>query len=276
MPFIGRMSQPTESGRTSVRWLPSVAAYLWSGWGAVASLCLFLALWDLGNRHYGALIVPAPTETFAALWGLWQDQLLLDALHTTARRALTGFGLAVLLGSALGIAAGLSVTAATVARPLVTVLMGIPPISWVVLALIWFGTQDAGPVFTVLIATLPVIFTAGLQGSRTRDGRLGEMAQAFSLSRRQRLSDVYLPHIVSYLLPAWIVALGTAWKVVVMAELLITVDGVGAELAVARTQLDTARALAWVVSVVALLLAVEYLALEPFRRRIERWRDSGG
>jgi NitT/TauT family transport system permease protein len=35
-----------------------------------------------------------------------------------------------------------------------------------------------------------------------------------------KLFDLYLPHVVSYLFPAWITALGTSWKVVVMAELL--------------------------------------------------------
>lgn len=254
-------------------WLAPLV-YLWSGWGAIASLFLLLAVWDFGNRVYGDLALPAPTDTLAALVDLARQGTLADTLLITARRALAGFGLAVIIGSGLGILAGLSLTAAVVARPLVTVMLGIPPISWVVLALIWFGATDAAPIFTVLIATLPVVFAAGLQGSRSRDGQLGEMATAFGLSRWQRFADVYLPQIISYLFPAWIVALGSAWKVVVMAELLITPDGVGAELAVARSHLDTALALAWVLAIVGLLLAAEYLLLEPVKRRVERWRED--
>jgi len=250
--------------------------WLWRGWGAAASLLLLCAAWDLGNRAYGDLALPAPTATLDALIELWASGELGEALVATTRRALGGFALAVLLGSVLGILAGRSMTAAVAVRPLVTVMMGVPPISWVVLALIWFGTTDLSPIFTVLIATLPVVFAAGMQGARVRDGHLGEMARAFGLPASQRLIDVELPQIVSYLFPAWIVALGSAWKVVVMAELLITPDGVGAGLAVARARLDTASALAWVVSVVALLLAAEYLVLEPLKRRVERWRDNGG
>jgi NitT/TauT family transport system permease protein len=85
--------------------------------------------------------------------------------------------------------------------------------------------------------------------------------------------DVYLPHVVSYLFPAWIAALGMSWKVVVMAELLSTQDGVGAALAVSRSQLDTAATMAWISAVVGLLLAVEYLLLEPIKREVERWRE---
>ena len=53
-----------------------------------------------------------------------------------------------------------------------------------------------------------------------------------------RILDLYVPHVLSYLFPVWIVALGSAWKVVVMAELLSVSDGVGAALAVSRAQLD--------------------------------------
>jgi len=64
--------------------------------------------------------------------------------------------------------------------------------------------------------------------------------------------------------------------VVVMAELLTTEDGVGAALAVSRAQLDTASSLGWIVAVLGLLLALEYLLLEPIKRRVERWRTEPG
>ncbi|QKK01475.1 MAG: ABC transporter permease subunit [Pseudomonadota bacterium] len=256
--------------------LAAIFHYLWSGWGAIASLLALFALWDAGNRVYGDLILPSPLASIRALGVLWQDAVLGEALLTTARRALSGFGLAIVIGSAAGIVAGLSVTAAVLTRPLVTVLMGTPPIAWVVLALIWFGATDASPIFVVLIATGPLVFIGALQGARTLDGGLAEMARAYRLPAARRFVTVSLPHILSYLFPAWISALGIAWKVVVMAELLTTPDGVGAGLAVARTQLDMASAMAWVISVVALLLMTEYLLLEPVKRRLETWREGSG
>ncbi len=61
-----------------------------------------------------------------------------------------------------------------------------------------------------------------------------------------------------------------------MAELLSSADGVGAALAVSRSQLDTAATLAWIAAVVLALLAVEYLFLEPIKRELERWRSQEG
>lgn len=253
-------------------WLAGLPAYLWSGWGAVASLCLFLAAWQAGSEFYGPLVLPDPATTFATLAGLVESGAAWPELAVTARRALIGLALAVVAGSVLGLAAGMSMTAAMMSRPLVTVLMGTPPIAWLVLAMLWFGTGDGTPVFTVFVATFPVIFVGALQGTRTLDHHLKDMARVFRLPARMTLFDLYLPHVVSYLFPAWITALGTAWKVVVMAELLSSSDGVGAALAVSRSHLDTAATLAWISAVVGLLLAVEYLLLEPLKREVERWR----
>ena len=64
-----------------------------------------------------------------------------------------------------------------------------------------------------------------------------------------------------------------AWKIVVMAELLATSDGIGASLAVARSQLDTPMALSIVVIMIASLMFIEYIILEPIKREVELWRD---
>ncbi len=253
-------------------WLAGLPAYLWSGWGAIASLLLLLAAWEGVAALYGPLVLPDPGTTFATLAGLVGSGAAWPELAVTARRAITGLALAVAAGSLLGLAAGVSMTASMMSRPIVTVLLGTPPIAWLVLAMLWFGTSDGTPVFTVFIACFPVVFVGALQGARTLDHHLKDMARVFRLPARMKLFDLYLPHVVSYLFPAWITALGTSWKVVVMAELLSSSDGVGAALAVSRSHLDTAATLAWISAVVGLLLAVEYLLLEPIKREVERWR----
>ena len=257
-----------------MRWLRATFGYLWSGWGALASIFLFLALWDVGNRVYGDFILPSPLAAFTRLRDLFRDGTAGPELLVTSWRALTGFGIALLAGSGAGILAGLSTTTAMAVRPLVTILIGVPPIAWIVLALLWFGATDSTPVFTVAVTTLPVTFAAGVQGARTLDGGLWEMARTFGAPWWIVFVDVHLPHILSYLFPAWITALGMSWKVVVMAELLSSNTGVGAGLATARVNLDTSATLAWIAAIVGALLIAEYGVLEPVKRRLEQWRES--
>lgn len=255
-------------------WIAGIPAYLWSGWGALTSVFLMLAAWEAGSALYGTLILPDPLSVFSTLRDLLASGAAWPELAATARRALFGLALAIVAGSLLGMLAGVSLTASMMSRPLVTILLGTPPIAWLVLASLWFGASDGTPVFTVFIACFPVIFVGALQGTRTLDGQLKDMAVVFRLPPRMKFFDLYLPHVASYLFPAWITALGTSWKVVVMAELLSSADGVGAALAVSRAQLDTAATLAWIAAVVLALLAVEYLFLEPVKRELERWRED--
>lgn len=247
--------------------------YLWGGWSSLATLFLCLAVWQLLSESYSDLILPAPLAVFSSLFEIMTAGPGLEELAITARRALVGFILAVIPGVFFGLVAGYSMTGSILSRPIVSLLLGTPPIAWLVLALIWFGTGDGTPVFTVLLAALPVIFLQSMQGMRTLDGHHKELARAFRIPLWMRWKDIFLPHILSYVLPALITALGISWKVVVMAELLATDRGVGAALSVARTWLDTRAALAYIAAAVGLLLFIEYAFLEPLKRQMERWRD---
>jgi NitT/TauT family transport system permease protein len=86
-------------------WLTSLPGYLWSGWGALASLFLLLAAWEAVASHYGALVLPAPLETFSRLLQLIDEGAAWPELLATSRRALLGFALSVAVGSVLGLAA---------------------------------------------------------------------------------------------------------------------------------------------------------------------------
>jgi len=145
------------------RWLAGIPGYLWSGWGAVASLFLMVALWEELAAVYGPLVLPAPLDAAHTLLG-WARRggELWPTLEITGRRAFLGLGLAVGAGSLLGVVAGVSMTASMMARPWVTVLLETPPIAWLVLAMLWFGTGDGTPVFTVFIACFPIVFVGGM------------------------------------------------------------------------------------------------------------------
>ncbi len=248
-------------------------AFLWGGWGAMASIFLFIALWDVGSQVYGDMILPSPMLSFKSVIGLFSDKEFLSNLYLTIERVAVGFGLSLVLGTILGLIAGFFVTASITSRPIITILMGMPPIAWIVLAMIWFGMGDATVEFTVVVASLPIVFIGALQGTRTLEDKYEEMADTFKVPFLMKFTDIYLPHIFSYIFPAWVSALGMSWKIVVMAELLAASDGIGASLAMARSQLDTTTAMALVVIMIGLLMIAEYIFLEPIKQEVEKWRD---
>lgn len=251
-----------------------VLQFLWSGWAGLAALSLLAAVWQAGHEAYGPFILTSPIETLRAVGALVSDPQAWSIAFVTLQRALTGFALVTTIGIAIGIAAGYFPATMRIAAPLVTVLLGVPPIAWIVLAMIWFGGSDATVRTVILVSALPVVFLGAAQGIITRDRGLDRMAQAFGAGPVRRFTTVGLRQTTTTLFPALALALGTSFKVAVMAELLANAGGIGGALADARINLDIAQALAWVVVAVALLIAVEYSLVQPVKGEIDRWRRA--
>ncbi|MFV0493433.1 MAG: ABC transporter permease [Pseudorhodobacter sp.] len=248
--------------------------FLWSGWAGLAALFLLAAAWQAGHEAYGPFILTSPQETLAAVWQLANDPEAWSLAGLTLQRAVTGFVLAGMAGLGLGLIAGYSPATMRLSQPLITVLIGVPPIAWIVLAMIWFGGSDATVRTVIVVTTLPVVFLGAAQGIATRDRGLDRMAEVFGAGPLCRFLTVGLRQTTTTLFPALVLALGTSFKVAVMAELLANAGGIGGALAGARINLDIATALAWVLIAVVLLIAVEYTLIHPVKGEIDRWRRA--
>lgn len=251
-----------------------VLDFLWSGWAGLAALCLLAAAWQAGHEAYGPFILTSPLQTLQEIGALATDPEAWAIAMVTLQRAVSGFGLVTITGLVLGVLAGYSPATLRIVTPLITVLLGVPPIAWIVLAMIWFGGSDATVRTVIVVAALPVVFLGAARGIATRDRSLDRMAQAFGAGPVRRFMTVGLRQTTTTLFPALALALGTAFKVAVMAELLANAGGIGGALADARVNLDIAQALAWVVVAVVLLLMVEYTLVQPVKGEIDRWRHA--
>lgn len=248
--------------------------FIWSGWAGLAGLSLLAALWQLGHDAYGDFILPAPLATFTTVFDLLGQPEAWQVALETARRALKGFLLAAFIGGTAGVIAGYSLATLRVVRPVLTVVLGVPPIAWVVLAMIWFGSTDGTIVTTVVVASMPIIFAGAAEGIATRDRGLDDMARAFGAGPIARMWTIGLRHLTAHFFPALILAVGMAFKVAVMAELLTSTGGIGGALAHARSNLDMTMALAWILIAVLALIVVEYGLVHPVRAELERWREA--
>lgn len=248
--------------------------FLWSAWIGLAGLALIGALWQAGHEAFGDFILPPPMAVLATMFELLgRPEGWAVAAQTTAR-AVRGLVLGLATGGLSGLVAGYSPALMRLARPVLTVMLGVPPIAWIVMTMIWFGSSDATVTVTVVVAAAPFLFIGAAEGVTGRDRRLDDMARAFGASPIRRLATIGLPQMSISLFPALTMATGTAFKVAVMAELLTNTGGVGGALADARTMLDVRQALAWVLISVFALLTVEHGLIRPVRSHVERWRDA--
>ncbi len=177
------------------------------------------------------------------------------------------------ISAAWGTLNGISRWAGAVSQAALASLMALPPIVLVVIGLIWFGPGAATTRLVIILVAIPLVVIAVAEAVRDIDPDLLEMASAFQLSRVATLRHVVAPAIASPVLAAISVALGQSLRVAVMAELLSAADGIGAEIARARANIETADVLAWAISLIAIVLILELAVLRPMTRRLLRWRE---
>ncbi len=239
---------------------------LWTGVGVAA----VLVAWALGHAIYGPFVLPAPQAAALELARLFRNGTAERALVSTASQSLIGFGVASAIGVAAGAAAAAIEPLALALAPVAALLIGVPPVAWLVLALLWFGPEGAAPAFTVAVTVAPLAFGGALQGLISRDPALDEMAHAFRAPAAMRVRDLLAPQLVAHLAPALAAALGFSWKVCVMAEVMASGDGIGGELALARAHLDLDRAMAWILLILILALVGDSALIGPLRRWARR------
>ncbi|RKE83299.1 ABC transporter permease subunit [Rhizobium sp. AG855] len=251
-----------------------ICRFLWSGWAGLSGLAVFAAVWQLGAETYGSFVLPTPAATIRTLFGLIANPDNRLLVLSTSLRAVAGFSLAAVVGTMVGVLAGYHPAVMRLARPQVSLLLGIPPIAWIVLLMIWFGMGAGTVIATAAIAALPLVFVGAAEGIQTRDRALEDMARMAGLSPLIRLFKISLRQMLHALFPSLVMALGTAFKAAVMAELLANAGGIGGALANARAALDVEAALAWILLSVIALISVEYGIVQPLRAEAEVWREA--
>ncbi|GAB6274536.1 MAG: ABC transporter permease [Peptococcaceae bacterium] len=234
-------------------------------------LALFLIVWQVVAGFYNPVLVPSLVETGQALFFLAASGQLWEQIRLTIIRGLTGFGLAVVVGTPLGLLIGLNSIADSLFRPLVVVLQVTPLISWLLLAMIWIGFSKV-PVFVVFVTTMPLIIINTIQGAKSVDRQLLQMATTFRVSRRRIIWEVYLPQVIPYLLAGLTAALGTTWKAAAMAELFSVNKGIGAGMAVARMNLETAALFAWTLLLIGLGLLTDRMLAYLTQQKLTYWK----
>ena len=79
-------------------------------------------------------------------------------------RSVVGISVALAAGLAAGLVAGSFKTAMALLKPVITILLAMPPIIWVVMALFWFGFGNPSVLFTIIVLVAPLTFASATVG----------------------------------------------------------------------------------------------------------------
>lgn len=242
--------------------------------GTLIGLGILILGWAALSSRYPEIILPSPRSTWDAAVELASEGTMFTELGRTLGRAIAGVALALVIGAVWGTLNGVSSWSSAITRPATSVLMALPPVVMVAIAMVWFGPGPAVTLLVVVVVALPLIVVAIEAAIRALDPDLLEMARAFEVPRHLVLRHVVAPGIASPVVAVVAVTMGQAIRVAVMAELLASADGIGAEIALSRTNLATSELFAWALVMVTAVILIELLVLRPVSARVSRWRTG--
>ena len=155
--------------------------YFWGGFSGFAVVFLILAIWQVGSEFSSPLLLPPPKDVFFKVCEILKDYKNSE-INITLYRSLIGVCSATFFGIFLGLIAGSFKSFAAFLKPVITLLLSMPPIIWIVLASFWFGFGNFSTVFTIFITVLPLTFASSAVAMSSVDEELKEMFDA-SISR---------------------------------------------------------------------------------------------
>lgn len=220
-----------------------------------------------------SILLVSPVQVLKRLTTIWQVENFTGTIWFSFYHIAGGFLLALVLGLLLAALAGRFPWVEIMLRPFMVTVKTVPVASFVVICLIWLSAQNLA-IFISFLIVLPVVYGNVLQGLKSEDKGMAELAAVFRMPFLRRIAYIHLPQLKPYLLSACSTALGMAWKAGVAAEIIGTPDGsMGKQLFYAKIYLDTDDLLCWTVIIVLVSVLFEklfMLLLKKMYGRLER------
>ncbi len=234
-----------------------------------------LALWETGFRRewWNSYLFPGPSEVARALRDGVRDGSLPIAIRVSLTRLLTAFGVALVVGTFLGLLNG---TVRIFNRTLGVLALGLqtlPSICWLPLAIIWFGLSERAIFFVTLMGALLAIVIAvsdGVQNIPPLYLRAARMmgARGPRLYREVMLPAAF-PAIISGAKQGW----AFAWRSLMAGELLSVSTGalgLGQTLMRGRDLNDMSLVLAVMFILIVIGIVADRLVFTRLENRVRR------
>lgn len=219
-----------------------------------------LCVWQLAAMAVGkSYILASPVEVLICLSQIWREPGFWGAIGFSLAGIMLGFLLGLTAGAALAALANRYPLAELLLWPFMATVRAVPVASFIVICLLWLSAARV-PVLIAFLIVLPVVYGSLLEGLRSGDAGMRELAQVFGMSRWRRLVYIRLPELKPFITAACSTSLGMAWKAGVAAEIIGTPAGsIGREIYLAKTYLEADVLLCWTLVIVLLSSSLERL-----------------
>ena len=201
----------------------------------VLGLVFLIVVWSIvaGTSNSG---IPTPMQTWAQAVEVFSDPFYQVGPNDqgvgwnvlmSLQRVAIGFGLAALVGIPAGFAIGRFEFLSRMFNPLISLLRPVSPLAWLPIGLLVFKGANPAAIWTIFICSIwPMIINTAVGVQRVPQDYMN-VARVLNLSEWKIFTRILFPAVLPYLLTGVRLAVGTAWLVIVAAEMLTGGVGIG-------------------------------------------------
>jgi nitrate/nitrite transport system permease protein len=179
---------------------------------------------------------PSPKETLVQAIQVFSDPFYSNGpndqgvgwnILSSLKRVAMGFGLAALVGIPFGFLIGRFEFLSNMFNPLISLLRPVSPLAWLPIGLLVFKGANPAAIWTIFICSIwPMVINTAVGVQRVPQDYMN-VARVLNLSEWKIVSKILFPAVLPYMLTGVRLAVGTAWLVIVAAEMLTGGVGIG-------------------------------------------------
>jgi nitrate/nitrite transport system permease protein len=198
-------------------------------------LALLVLIWEgvsLGTKAS----IPSPKDTFIQAVEIFKDPFYSKGPNdqgvgwnvlSSLKRVAMGFGLAAIVGIPVGFLIGRFTFLNRMFNPLISLLRPVSPLAWLPIGLLVFKGANPAAIWTIFICSIwPMIINTAVGVQRVPQDYMN-VARVLNLSEWKIVTKILFPAVLPYMLTGVRLAVGTAWLVIVAAEMLTGGVGIG-------------------------------------------------
>ena len=219
------MSPPPASPRAETA--SSIFRVTLVQWWRLASIILVFAAWEFVGRVPISVAFPTFFETMQALWTMILDGRMAKAYAKTLEPLVIGIGLSAAFGIIFGLLMGLSHKFQWIGEPIFVVMQAAPMAALIPLITFIYGIGVTAKVVAVIILAAPIIVLNCYRAVRNASPSLIQMCESFQGNKLQVIGKVIIPDAAPMMFSGLRLGVAGGFIGVILAELLITPNGVG-------------------------------------------------
>lgn len=249
-------------------------------WPKLMAVVIVLLIWQLvvWSGWKPEYVLPGPQTVFSDLKDVITTGDFWDGVRLTLTRALTGFALAVLIGTIVGAAVSRFAPLRAAIGSLITGLQTMPSIMWFPLAILLFQISESAIMFVVVIGAAPSVANGLISGidyvPRTWL-RVGQVLGMKGIAKyRHLILPASLPSFISGLKQGW----AFSWRSLMAGELLVIVPGalsIGVRMQQARDLSDSSLVICYIIVVLVIGILIDVLFNAADNALRKRWGLTG-